>query len=34
VPGWSWAEFTVGPGTMEWTVAEVANRLAEVLSAS
>jgi threonine aldolase len=23
VPGWSWTEFTVGPATLEWPVAEV-----------
>jgi threonine aldolase len=32
VPGRCWTEFTVGPATMEWTVAEVADRIAAVAS--
>ena len=31
VPGWSWAEFTVGPATMEWTLDEAVDVLARVL---
>jgi threonine aldolase len=31
VPGWSWSEFTVGPATMEWSVAEAVEVLVRVL---
>ena len=31
VPGWSWTELTVGPDTMEWTVADAAERLVAVV---
>jgi hypothetical protein len=31
VPGWSWTEFTVGPATMEVSVAAAADKLAAVL---
>ncbi len=31
VPGWSWAEFTVGPATMEWSAAGAVDLLVRVL---
>ena len=31
VPGWSWAEFTVGPATMEWPPQRAVQMLARVL---
>ena len=31
VPGWSWAEFTVGPATLDWAVDDAAALLAKVL---
>jgi threonine aldolase len=32
VPGRCWTEFTVGPGTMDWTVTEAADRIAAVVN--
>jgi threonine aldolase len=31
-PGWSWAEFNVGPATMEWDLKEAADNLVEMLA--
>ena len=31
VPGWSWTEFTVGPGTMEWSTDDAVDLLIRVL---
>jgi hypothetical protein len=31
VPGWSWAEFTVGPATMDWSPGHAVDVLAGVL---
>lgn len=31
VPGWSWAEFTVGAATFDWTIDDAAALLAKVL---
>jgi threonine aldolase len=31
-PGWSWAEFNVGPATMEWDLKEAADTLVEMLA--
>jgi threonine aldolase len=31
-PGWSWAEFNVGPATMDWDLKEAADALVEMLT--
>jgi threonine aldolase len=31
-PGWSWAEFNVGPATMEWDLKEAADAMVELLA--
>jgi threonine aldolase len=30
-PGWSWAEFNVGPATMDWDLKEAADAMVEML---